>query len=423
MYVPEVNYLKLSSKIFETTVYDIDPVPMFVCLAVTRCTVTYLFPATKALLYSPTQEQKQDGERNSIITTAATRISAVNFYLLARIHLLICSLLFVCLAVTRCTVTYLFPATKALLYSPTQEQKQDGERNSIITTAATRISAVNFYLLARIHLLICSLLSASASLTAPAPPAPAAPPPPPPPVAAAIAGTFPPVAANDPDACGKPDSCKMRAEWSKYSHMVQGVYDDSYTRSNIDFAAVEHNSHSILERGQVQSKELYLSDSAIIVGQAGFEFNLRKMDTPRKNNDCYFYYYSTCLKKNRKLIPCYWENQPGGCRKPHCSFQHKNPRDPPTVADMEKAAKECEGLKQQEETAAPHWCYRSYIEHQTNLVYPTHFNLLVVAYSSLDSPSLTTKPNSLYFWHFSSIFRPPAFKNPCSNIPANLTSF
>ncbi|XP_069678337.1 zinc finger CCCH domain-containing protein 11A-like [Periplaneta americana] len=107
------------------------------------------------------------------------------------------------------------------------------------------------------------------------------------------------------------------------------------------------------------------------------------MDTPRKNNDCYFYYYSTCLKgdgcmfrhepsalgcetvcsfwqqgkclnqhcnfrhmelrKNRKLIPCYWENQPGGCRKPHCSFQHKNPREPPTVADMEKA-KECEGV-------------------------------------------------------------------------------
>jgi len=46
------------------------------------------------------------------------------------------------------------------------------------------------------------------------------------------------------------------------------------------------------------------------------------------------------LQKNRKMIPCYWENQPGGCRKPHCSFQHKNPREPPTVADMEKA-KEC----------------------------------------------------------------------------------
>ncbi|XP_049791064.1 zinc finger CCCH domain-containing protein 11A-like isoform X1 [Schistocerca nitens] len=95
--------------------------------------------------------------------------------------------------------------------------------------------------------------------------------------------------------------------------------------------------------------------------------SLRIMDAARKNNDCYFYYYSTCLKgdgclfrhepsalgcetvctywqqgkclnqhcnfrhmelrKNRKLIPCYWENQPGGCRKPHCPFMHEKPRD------------------------------------------------------------------------------------------------
>ncbi|GLV35399.1 hypothetical protein CBL_01451 [Carabus blaptoides fortunei] len=33
------------------------------------------------------------------------------------------------------------------------------------------------------------------------------------------------------------------------------------------------------------------------------------------------------LRKNRKVIPCYWENQPGGCLKPHCPFQHKTPRD------------------------------------------------------------------------------------------------
>lgn len=32
------------------------------------------------------------------------------------------------------------------------------------------------------------------------------------------------------------------------------------------------------------------------------------------------------LRKNRKSIPCYWEEQPGGCRKPHCSFMHKNAR-------------------------------------------------------------------------------------------------
>ncbi|KAL4713510.1 hypothetical protein ACJJTC_010495 [Scirpophaga incertulas] len=31
------------------------------------------------------------------------------------------------------------------------------------------------------------------------------------------------------------------------------------------------------------------------------------------------------LRKNRKQIPCYWENQPGGCRKKHCPFMHKNP--------------------------------------------------------------------------------------------------
>ncbi|XP_072239067.1 zinc finger CCCH domain-containing protein 11A [Leuresthes tenuis] len=83
-------------------------------------------------------------------------------------------------------------------------------------------------------------------------------------------------------------------------------------------------------------------------------------------DDCYFYYYSTCSKgdscpfrhceaamgnesicnlwqegrcfrtvckfrhmeitKNRKEIPCYWENQPAGCQKPHCAFFHERPR-------------------------------------------------------------------------------------------------
>ncbi|KAK7871627.1 hypothetical protein R5R35_001814 [Gryllus longicercus] len=106
------------------------------------------------------------------------------------------------------------------------------------------------------------------------------------------------------------------------------------------------------------------------------------MDSPRKNNDCYFYYYSTCLKgdmcmfrhepaalgcetvctfwqqgkclnqrcnfrhmelrKNRKIIPCYWENQPGGCRKAHCPFQHKIPREP-IGQELEKN-KECENV-------------------------------------------------------------------------------
>ncbi|XP_029006700.1 zinc finger CCCH domain-containing protein 11A [Betta splendens] len=83
-------------------------------------------------------------------------------------------------------------------------------------------------------------------------------------------------------------------------------------------------------------------------------------------DDCYFFYYSTCTKgdscpfrhceaamgnetvcnlwqegrcfrtvckfrhmeitKNRKEIPCYWENQPAGCQKPHCAFSHEKPR-------------------------------------------------------------------------------------------------
>ncbi|XP_060713491.1 zinc finger CCCH domain-containing protein 11A isoform X1 [Tachysurus vachellii] len=85
-----------------------------------------------------------------------------------------------------------------------------------------------------------------------------------------------------------------------------------------------------------------------------------------KGDDCYFFYYSTCtkgdacpfrhceaamgneivcslwqenrcfrnvckfrhmeIKKNRKEIPCYWENQPGGCQKFHCAFHHEKPR-------------------------------------------------------------------------------------------------
>ncbi|XP_048878482.1 zinc finger CCCH domain-containing protein 11A isoform X2 [Brienomyrus brachyistius] len=83
-------------------------------------------------------------------------------------------------------------------------------------------------------------------------------------------------------------------------------------------------------------------------------------------DDCYFYFYSTCtkgdscpfrhceaamgsetvcnlwqenccfrkickfrhmeIKKKRSEIPCYWENQPAGCQKPHCAFHHEKPR-------------------------------------------------------------------------------------------------
>ncbi|KAK9966540.1 hypothetical protein ABG768_003647 [Culter alburnus] len=85
-----------------------------------------------------------------------------------------------------------------------------------------------------------------------------------------------------------------------------------------------------------------------------------------QGDDCYFFYYSTCtkgdncpfrhceaamgsetvcnlwqeqrcfrnickfrhmeIKKNRKEIACYWENQPAGCQKPHCAFHHEKPR-------------------------------------------------------------------------------------------------
>ncbi|XP_060531397.1 zinc finger CCCH domain-containing protein 11A-like isoform X2 [Cylas formicarius] len=96
------------------------------------------------------------------------------------------------------------------------------------------------------------------------------------------------------------------------------------------------------------------------------------LESPKKNNDCYFYYYSTCskgdscnfrhepsalgcetvcsfwkegkclnvhcnfrhmeLRKNRKAIPCYWETKPGGCLKPHCPFMHQNAASPDAQA-------------------------------------------------------------------------------------------
>lgn len=32
------------------------------------------------------------------------------------------------------------------------------------------------------------------------------------------------------------------------------------------------------------------------------------------------------IEKPRSATPCFWEDQPGGCRKPHCVFQHKAPK-------------------------------------------------------------------------------------------------
>lgn len=37
------------------------------------------------------------------------------------------------------------------------------------------------------------------------------------------------------------------------------------------------------------------------------------------------------FQKNRKVIPCYWESQPGGCLKPHCPFLHQTSK--PASAD------------------------------------------------------------------------------------------
>ncbi|XP_076310730.1 zinc finger CCCH domain-containing protein 11A-like [Tachypleus tridentatus] len=94
----------------------------------------------------------------------------------------------------------------------------------------------------------------------------------------------------------------------------------------------------------------------------------------KSNDDCYFYFYSTCTKgedcpfrhceaalgtetvctlwkegkcfrqvckfrhmesrKNRSQIPCYWENQPGGCRKLHCVFLHRKARTFMSIEEM-----------------------------------------------------------------------------------------
>jgi hypothetical protein len=48
-------------------------------------------------------------------------------------------------------------------------------------------------------------------------PAPPAPPPPPPPAAEAMAGAFIPLAAKEPDACGKPDNWSVSCSPSSSS--------------------------------------------------------------------------------------------------------------------------------------------------------------------------------------------------------------
>lgn len=40
----------------------------------------------------------------------------------------------------------------------------------------------------------------------------------------------------------------------------------------------------------------------------------------------FFSLFVQSKQKNRKEIPCYWENQAAGCQKPHCAFLHEKPR-------------------------------------------------------------------------------------------------
>ncbi|KAK4300309.1 hypothetical protein Pmani_027494 [Petrolisthes manimaculis] len=112
------------------------------------------------------------------------------------------------------------------------------------------------------------------------------------------------------------------------------------------------------------------------MAEAGNAMEMVRAAGPTKNNDCYFYYYSTCTKgddcpyrhepaalrnetmclywlrghctkencifrhmeitKQRGREPCYFESQPGGCRKPHCPFIHQNILDHPREEDALK---------------------------------------------------------------------------------------
>lgn len=42
------------------------------------------------------------------------------------------------------------------------------------------------------------------------------------------------------------------------------------------------------------------------------------------------------ITKKRDRIACYFESQPGGCKKPHCPFQHQNILDHPREEDIKK---------------------------------------------------------------------------------------
>ena len=47
------------------------------------------------------------------------------------------------------------------------------------------------------------------------------------------------------------------------------------------------------------------------------------------------------------MIPCYWENTPSGCLKPHCAFQHSKPR--PTLKSAVERVREIKEVENQGE--------------------------------------------------------------------------
>ncbi|CAL4152669.1 unnamed protein product, partial [Meganyctiphanes norvegica] len=67
----------------------------------------------------------------------------------------------------------------------------------------------------------------------------------------------------------------------------------------------------------------------------------------RNETVCMYWMSGTCAKescifrhmeitKKRDKIQCWWETQPGGCKKPHCSFQHQNILDHPREEDIKR---------------------------------------------------------------------------------------
>lgn len=56
------------------------------------------------------------------------------------------------------------------------------------------------------------------------------------------------------------------------------------------------------------------------------------------------------INKKRKEIACYWENQPGGCQKPHCAFHHEKPR---MIDGMYVPADKGQTVRKEKEDEAP----------------------------------------------------------------------